>query len=136
MDVSTSSSTVPVGQKDGAERIVGDIEDGVEVETSQALPAPEKIITVRQRKTISFVEIMKVAFTIYPKRSILCLILFVGQAFLCNGITFNLVTLFHGFYGVAMANVPIFIYLWSLSDFAGPVTLDRHLCAVALGVLR
>ena len=80
---------------------------------------------MRQRKTISFVEIMKVAFTIYPKRSILCLVLFVGQAFLYNGITFNLGTLFHGFYGVATATVPIFIILWSLSNFAGPVTLGR-----------
>ena len=113
------------GQNDEAERIVGEIEDGIEAETSQTLPPPEKTITVRQRKTISFVEIMKVAFTIYPKRAILCLVLFVGQAFLYNGITFNLGTIFSGFYGVAAASVPIFIILWSLSNFAGPVVLGR-----------
>lgn len=113
------------GQNDEAERIVGEIEDGIEAETSQTLPLPQKTITVRQRKTISFVEIMKVAFTIYPKRAILCLVLFVGQAFLYNGITFNLGTIFNGFYGVAAASVPIFIILWSLSNFAGPVVLGR-----------
>ena len=113
------------GRNDEAERIVGEIEDGIEAETSQTLPAPKKTITVRQRKTISFVEIMKVAFTIYPKRAILCLVLFVGQAFLYNGITFNLGTIFSGFYGVAAASVPIFIILWSLSNFAGPVVLGR-----------
>jgi len=113
------------GQNDEAERIVGEIEDGIEAETSQTLPPPKKTITVRQRKTISFVEIMKVAFTIYPKRAILCLVLFVGQAFLYNGITFNLGTIFSGFYGVAAASVPIFIILWSLSNFAGPVVLGR-----------
>lgn len=113
------------GRNDEAERIVGKIEDGIEAETSQTLPLPKKTITVRQRKTISFVEIMKVAFTIYPKRAILCLVLFVGQAFLYNGITFNLGTIFSGFYGVAAASVPIFIILWSLSNFAGPVVLGR-----------
>lgn len=51
--------------------------------------------------------------------------LFVGQAFLYNGITFNLGTIFHGFYGVAAGTVPIFIILWSLSNFAGPVVLGR-----------
>ncbi|GAA1865140.1 MFS transporter [Brevibacterium marinum] len=113
------------GQSDEAERIVGDIEDGVEAETSQCLPEPDKTITVRQRKTISFVEIMRVAFKLYPKRAFLCLVLFVGQAFLYNGITFNLGTLFNGFYGVAATTVPIFIILWSLSNFAGPVLLGR-----------
>ncbi|WP_432789634.1 MFS transporter [Brevibacterium sp. K11IcPPYGO002] len=113
------------GQNDEAERIVGEIEDGIESETSQTLPPPKKTITVRQRTTISFVEIMKVALTIYPKRAILCLVLFVGQAFLYNGITFNLGTIFNGFYGVAAATVPIFIILWSLSNFAGPVVLGR-----------
>ncbi|MGO1908583.1 MAG: MFS transporter [Brevibacterium linens] len=113
------------GQNDEAERIVREIEDGIESETSQTLPPPKKTITVRQRKTISFVEIMKVAFTIYPKRAILCLVLFVGQVFLYNGITFNLGTIFNGFYGVAAATVPIFIILWSLSNFAGPVILGR-----------
>ena len=113
------------GRNDEAERIVGDIEDGVEAETSQTLPPAEKTITVRQRTTISFAEIAKVAFQKYPKRAVLCLVLFVGQAFLYNGVTFNLGTIFNGFYGIAEATVPIFIILWSLSNFLGPVVLGR-----------
>jgi MFS family permease len=113
------------GQNDEAERIVGDIEDGIEAETSQTLPPAEKTITVRQRTTITFAEISKVAFQKYPKRAVLCLVLFVGQAFLYNGVTFNLGTIFNGFYGIAEATVPIFIILWSLSNFAGPVVLGR-----------
>src|SRR5699024_9658071 len=88
------------GRNDEAERIVGDIEDGVEAETSQTLPPADKTITVRQRTTISFAEIAKVAFQKYPKRAVLCLVLFVGQAFLYNGVTFNLGTIFNGFYGI------------------------------------
>ena len=113
------------GRNDEAERIVGDIEDGVEAETSQTLPPADKTITVRQRTTISFAEIAKVAFQKYPKRAVLCLVLFVGQAFLYNGVTFNLGTIFNGFYGIAEATVPIFIILWSLSNFLGPVVLGR-----------
>jgi MFS family permease len=113
------------GRNDEAERIVGDIEDGVEAEISQTLPPVDKTITVRQRTTISFAEIAKVAFQKYPKRAVLCLVLFVGQAFLYNGITFNLGTIFNGFYGIAEATVPIFIILWSLSNFLGPVVLGR-----------
>ena len=118
------------GRNDEAERIVGDIEDGVEAETSQTLPPAEKTITVRQRTTISFAEIARVAFQKYPKRAVLCLVLFVGQAFLYNGITFNLGTIFNGFYGIAEATVPIFIILWSLSNFLGPVVLGRSAISV------
>ena len=113
------------GRNDEAERIVGDIEDGVEAETSQTLPPADKTITVRQRRAISFAEIAKVAFQKYPKRAVLCLVLFVGQAFLYNGVTFNLGPIFNGFYGIAEATVPIFIILWSLSNFLGPVVLGR-----------
>lgn len=113
------------GQQDEAERIVEGIESDIEETTRQKLPEPDRTITIRQRKTISFAELAKVAFKVYPKRAVLCLVLFVGQAFLYNGITFNLGTIFHGFYGVAAGTVPIFIILWSLSNFAGPVVLGR-----------
>lgn len=113
------------GQQDEAERIVENIETDIEEATQDKLPAPDQTITIRQRKTISFAELARVAFKLYPRRAILCLLLFVGQAFLYNGITFNLGGIFNGFYGVAAASVPIFIILWSLSNFAGPVVLGR-----------
>ncbi|GAB3561302.1 MFS transporter [Spelaeicoccus albus] len=113
------------GREEEAEKIVDDIESGVHDETGQQLSEPDKSLTVRQRTSISFVEIAKVAFKTYPKRAILCFALFVGQAFLYNGITFNLGTLFHGYFGIASAIVPIFIIVWSLSNFVGPVVLGR-----------
>src|SRR5699024_6887398 len=113
------------GQVAEAERIVGGIEDGVEAETSLTLPPAEATLAVRQRTTFSVAAIAKVAFQKYPKRAVLCLVLFVGQAFLYNGITFNLGTIFNGFYGIAEATVPIFIILWALSNFLGPVVLGR-----------
>ena len=41
---------------------------------------------------IPFREIAATAFRTYPRALVLCLALFVGQAFLYNGITFNLGT--------------------------------------------
>lgn len=80
------------GREDEAEAIVGGVEDEVEAATGQPLAEADKSITVRQRTTIPFREIARVAYRRYPRRAILCLALFVGQAFLYNAITFNLGT--------------------------------------------
>ena len=60
-----------------------------------------------------------------PKRALLGLALFIGQAFLYNAVTFNLVTLLSDFYGVASGIVPAFFIIWAASNFAGPVVLGR-----------
>lgn len=111
------------GHEDEAEQIVGDIENDIERQTHESLPEPQGSLTVRQRKTISIAEIAKVAFTLYPRRAVLGLALFIGQAFMYNGVTFNLGTLLSGFYSVASGMVPVFFILWALSNFAGPVLL-------------
>jgi len=114
------------GHNQEAEQIVGEIEADVEQETGRPLPEPEgQPLKVRQRETISFVEIAKVAFKLYPRRAVLGLALFIGQAFLYNGVTFNLGTLLSGFYGVDPAKVPQFYVLWALSNFFGPLVLGR-----------
>lgn len=118
------------GQEEEAERIVGGIEKSIEEELGESLPEAEGSLTVRQRKAIPFREIAKVAFTLYPKRAILGFALFVGQAFIYNGVTFNLGTLLSGFYDVAAGTVPYFIALWALSNFAGPVLLGRFFDSV------
>ena len=51
-----------------------------------------------------------------PERAFLGLALFVGQAFIYNGVTFNLGTLLNGFFGVASGMVPFFIAIWALSQ--------------------
>src|SRR4029077_17340436 len=82
-------------------------------------------LRVRQRKNISFREIAKVAFTQYPRRAILGLALFIGQAFLYNAFTFNLGTLLSNFYGIASGAVPLFFIVWALTNFAGPLVMGH-----------
>lgn len=113
------------GREEEAERIVGGIEDRVRDETGQSLAEPDSSITVRQRTTIPFRTIARTAFKVYPKRSILGLALFVGQAFIYNGITFSIGNLFSTFYDVASGTVPIFVVIYAVGNFLGPVTLGR-----------
>jgi len=113
------------GREDEAEDIVSGIERGVVEDTGQDLDEPEDSITVRQRQKIPFREIAKVAFTKYPKRAVLGLALFVGQAFLYNGITFDLGTLLGKAYGVGSDQVPLYFVLYAVASFLGPVVLGR-----------
>ena len=114
------------GRDEEAERVVGEIEEDVQRETGQPLPEPQgRQLKIRQRQTISFREIARVAFKLYPQRAVLGLALFIGQAFLYNGVTFNLGTLLSGFYGVPSGKVPLFFILWALSNFVGPLALGH-----------
>src|SRR5581483_3422909 len=113
------------GREEEAEQIVRDIEQGVEEDTGEKLEEVDDTIEVRQRERIPFRTIGKTAFKLYPRRSVLCLALFVGQAFLYNGITFNLGDLFTKFYAVSSGFVPVFIIVFAVGNFAGPLLLGR-----------
>jgi MFS family permease len=113
------------GREEEAEAIVRDIETAVERETEQRLEAPEQTITVRQREKIPFREIAKTAFQRYPRRAILGLALFIGQAFLYNGVTFNLGTLYTTFFSVSSGFVPVFLIVFAIGNFLGPLLLGR-----------
>jgi MFS family permease len=113
------------GHDQEAERIVGEIEDEVQSETGEKLDEPGDSITVRQRRTISFREIASTAFKRYPRRTVLGFALFVGQAFIYNAVTFGLGTFLVNFYDISDARVPIYIALFAVSNFLGPVLLGR-----------
>jgi MFS family permease len=113
------------GREEEAEAIVRDIETAIEKETDERLSEPDQTITVRQRERIPFREIAKTAFQRYPRRAILGLALFIGQAFLYNGVTFNLGTLYTSFFGVSSGFVPVFLIVFALGNFLGPLLLGR-----------
>jgi MFS family permease len=113
------------GREEEAERIVRDIEQGVERETDEELEDVDDTIEVRQRESIPFRTIGKTAFKLYPKRAVLGLALFIGQAFLYNGVTFNLGDLFTTFYHVSSGFVPVFIVIFAVGNFLGPLLLGR-----------
>jgi MFS family permease len=113
------------GREEEAERIVDEIERGITEETAEKLEEPEDEITVRQRKSISFREIARTAFKVYPKRSALGLSLFVGQAFIYNAVTITLGITLTTYFGVAANKVGLFYAVFAAGNFLGPLLLGR-----------
>ncbi len=113
------------GREEEAERIVGDIERQVEEDTGRKLPEPRESITIRQRRTIGFALIARSVFTLYPKRSILCFTLFVGQAFLYNAyfFTYGTVLTTFTFVQIDAADVGFYVAAFAISNFLGAVLL-------------
>ncbi|MBV8561977.1 MAG: MFS transporter, partial [Actinobacteria bacterium] len=89
------------------------------------LEEPGQSLEVRQREVIPFREIARTAFKLYPRRAVLGLALFIGQAFLYNGVTFNLGTLYTTFFKVSSSFVPVFIIVFAVGTFLGPLLLGR-----------
>jgi MFS family permease len=113
------------GRTEEAERVVSAIEREVEAQTRAPLPEPRGSIAIRQRETIPFREIARVAIERYPNRVALGLALFLGQAFLYNAVTFDLGTILNRFFDVSSSTVPYFMVLFAASNFLGPLLLGR-----------
>jgi MFS family permease len=109
------------GREDEGDAIVRDIEKSVSDETGRELPSVSETITIRQRKTIGLPLIAKTVFTLYPKRTVLCLSLFIGQAFLYNAFFFTYGDTLSSFMGVEQ--VGYYIAVFALSNFAGALIL-------------
>jgi MFS family permease len=78
------------GRADDDERLVDDIERQVKESTGESeLREPRKVIKVRERESVGFLTIAKTVFGAYPRRTIVGLSLFIGQAFLYNAVFFT-----------------------------------------------
>jgi MFS family permease len=110
------------GREDEAEEIVKDIERTVTDESGKQLEGVDKKITVRQRKSIGMGLIARTVFTLYPKRTILCFSLFVGQAFLYNAFFFTYGDTLSTFMGVGQTGW--YIAIFAVSNFLGALILS------------
>ena len=113
------------GRVEEAERIVRQIEEEVARDTGVAPPEPGDELAVQARDSTPYRELVMIAFKRYPRRAILGLSLFIGQAFLYNAVTFDLGTILHAFFGVSSGHVPWFMIVFAASNFLGPVLLGR-----------
>jgi MFS family permease len=110
------------GREDEGEKIVREIEDTVTHETGRDLPSVHDTITIRQRRSIGMVEIAKTVFKLYPKRTVLCFSLFVGQAFLYNAFFFTYGDTLSTFFDVKQTGW--YIAVFAVSNFAGALLLS------------
>jgi MFS family permease len=113
------------GREKEAEAIVADIEERVRDEIGGELPEPEDTIKIRQRRTIGFGEIAKTLVKVYPRRTVLGMSLFVGQAFLYNAITFGYATILIEYFDVPSAHTGYYYAVIALGNFVGPLLLGR-----------
>jgi MFS family permease len=111
------------GREEEGDRIVREIEHTVETQTGEDLPPVSDTITIRQRKTIPLTLIAKTVFTMYPRRTILCLALFIGQAFLYNAFFFTYGDSLTTFLGVTQTGY--YIAAFAASNFVGALLLSR-----------
>jgi MFS family permease len=109
------------GREGEADRIVEDIERTVSEESGRTLGSVSDTITVRQRRSIPFTLIARTVFTMYPKRTVLCFSLFVGQAFLYNAFFFTYGDTLTTFLGVDQTGW--YLAVFAVSNFAGALIL-------------
>ncbi|MFJ3491903.1 MFS transporter [Leifsonia aquatica] len=115
------------GRDKQAEELVDGIEHDIEKESGESLPAvpDDRGIEIHQRRSTGFGEIVRTAVTRYPKRFVLGLSLFIGQAFLYNAVffTYSLVL-------TKLLHVPDDVAPWALvpiaiGNFLGPMILGH-----------
>jgi MFS family permease len=113
------------GREQEAEKIVTEIEQKVERETGQPLPDPEgEPLEIHQRRAIPLSMIVRSVVTMYPRRTVLGLSLFIGQAFLYNSILFGFGNLISLYFGASSGNTPYYIAVFAAGNFAGALLLS------------
>src|SRR5687767_1381501 len=118
------------GRDEEAEQLVTEIEQTVSQQTGQALDEPDRSIKIRQRRAIGFGTVAKTVFKLYPKRTVLGLSLFIGQAFLYNSVFFTYALVLDKFYGVGADAVGWYIFAFAIGNFMGPLLLGRFFDSV------
>ncbi|MEV5560101.1 MFS transporter [Nonomuraea wenchangensis] len=108
------------GRGQEAEEIVDDVERQI----GGDLPEPSRSMTIHQRKSIGFVRIAHTMVALYPKRTVLGLSLFIGQAFLYNAITFGYAQILSTFYGIETHTGYHFAVI-AVGNFLGPLLLGH-----------
>jgi MFS family permease len=111
------------GRDREAEEVVQDIERQVRESTSSELDQPDETITIQQRKSLGLMEVLRGIIANYPKRFVLGMALFIGQAFLYNAILFGYATLLSTFFHVSTGNAPYYLVAFAVGNLLGPVIL-------------
>jgi len=112
------------GQPDKAEAIVADIEARFERE-GHVLPPPEQEARLRGRTSTPLSEVFAALVRLYPRRTVLGLILMASQAFLYNAIFFTYAMMLTDFYGVPSDQTGYYVLPFALGNVLGPLLLGR-----------
>jgi MFS family permease len=113
------------GRDREAEEIVCGIERQVEREKGAPLPEPRGELEIRQRESVTFLEIARTVFGRYRRRAVLGFSLFIGQAFLYNAITFGFGAILTKFFNIPSDRTGYYFAVIAVGNFCGPLLLGR-----------
>jgi len=114
------------GRADEAERTVDKIEERVRAEGTELPEVDEsKALQIVEAPRLSFVELTKVFFGQYPRRSILGLTMMATQAFLYNAIFFSYALVLNVFYHVGSGSIPYYFFPFAIGNLLGPLLLGH-----------
>ncbi|WP_083974104.1 MFS transporter [Kitasatospora mediocidica] len=113
------------GRAQEAEDLVADIERTVTEQTGEALPEAEGTVVIHPRRSIGFGEVASTVLRTYPRRTVLGLSLFVGQAFLYNAVTFGYAVILTTFFQVPNGSTGYYFVVIAVGNFLGPLLLGR-----------
>ncbi len=111
------------GREREAEKVVKDIERQVTESTGDQLEDPDETIAISQRESLGLMEVARGIVQRYPKRTVLGLALFIGQAFLYNAILFGYATLLATFFHVSKTSAPYYLVAFAAGNLLGPIIL-------------
>lgn len=113
------------GHREDADKLVDSVEREIEEDKHEELAPPAGEITIHERKSIGFGLIAKTVFHSYPKRAVLGLSLFIGQAFLYNAITFGFGAILTKFFDVESGHTGYYFAVIAAGNFVGPLVLGK-----------
>lgn len=113
------------GRADEAERVVAQIEAGVQASSPHPIEAhdPNAAFTFTRTKLPTLREVAHVLLRRYPKRSAVVLALMISQAFFYNAIFFTYSLVLTRFYAVEDSQVGLYIFPFAAGNFLGPLLL-------------
>ncbi len=114
------------GRNDEAERTVDEIEERVKAQGVELEPVDEsKALEVTEPPRLGLVELTKVFFGKYPRRSIYGFTMMVTQAFLYNAIFFSYALVLSVFYKVGTDSIPYYFFPFAIGNLLGPLLLGH-----------
>jgi MFS family permease len=114
------------GREEEAERTVDDIEARVEADGVSLEPVPEgKALEITAAGDISYLQMAKIFFGQYPRRSLLGFSMMVTQAFLYNAIFFTYALVLQHFYGVSKAHTSYYFFPFAIGNLLGPLLIGH-----------
>ncbi|WP_405009443.1 MFS transporter [Kitasatospora sp. NBC_01539] len=113
------------GRAAEADRLVAEAERTVEREAGKTLDKPGESIVIQPRGAISFLAIARTVTRDYPRRTVLGLALFVGQAFLYNAVTFGYAVILTTFFDVPEGHTGYYFAVIAIGNFLGPLLLGH-----------